>query len=191
MPGLEFTLWKSINTGWSVIQIPGRRYQDLHNLFLKHQCGQIVIPVGSQPARMWKQSFPANSFDIEISGKQKIESLICAMMRDHLVISKSCLKECVVLHESKDRHFHCVDRSSWTVHDFMVINSDSFIFSHLAISHQNSHVLSENSQFVACAVPSCQSLSKCSFKASFDLPLSSVLLWRGLKFLVWNDIWSD
>lgn len=112
----------------------------------KHQCGLIVILVGGQSAGTLKQSFPANSFDIEISDKQKIESLISSITWDHLVILKSWLKGCVMHarahHESKQGYLRCVDRSSQTQCDFTVINSDSFIFSHLAASHQNCLALS-------------------------------------------------
>lgn len=43
--------------------------------------------MGGQPARRLKQTFPPNSFDIEILDKQKIESLIWSIMWDHLVIT--------------------------------------------------------------------------------------------------------
>lgn len=127
----------------------------------------VVIPVGGQPARTLKQTFPANSFDIEISDKQKIESLIWSIMRDHLVISKSWLKGCVIdariHHESKEGYLGCADSSSQIECDFTVINSDSFIFSHLTVSHQKQpRCLSEKSQFLAWDVPSCQPASACA-----------------------------
>ena len=54
----------------------------------------------------WNKPVSANSFDIEISDKQKIESLIWSITRNHLVISKSWLKGCVTdtraHHESKE-----------------------------------------------------------------------------------------
>lgn len=96
--------------------------------------------MGGQPATVSKPSFPANSFDIEISDKQKIESLIYSIMRDHLVISKSWLKGCVrmqehIMNQRKDTcavHIGAV-KTQW---DLTVMNSESFIFSHLAVSHQ-------------------------------------------------------
>ncbi len=197
VPGLEFSWWKCVNTGWSMIRIPGRRYQDLKKLVLcsRHQCQHIVIPVGGQPARTLKQTFPTNSFDTEISDKQKIESLICPIMRDHLVISKSWLKGCAMNarphHESKEGYLRCADRSSQTQCDFTVINSDSFIFSHLAVSHQNSLARSLWKVTIPCVWRSQLPACECSCKASLDVPLSSLLLWRGLKLPVWNDIWSD
>ena len=138
--------------------------------------------MGGRSARPSKQSFPANRFDIEISDKQKIESLICSSMRDHLVISKSWLKGCVMNasahHESKDGYLRRADRSSQTQCDFTVINSDSFISSHLAVSHQNSLARSvwKKPQFLCVW----RSQLPAPAKASLDVPLSSLLLWRGI-----------
>lgn len=153
-----------------------RRYQELSSKF---ESGHAVIPVGGHPARMLAQSCPANT---ESSDRQKIKSLICPIKEDHLVISNCQLKGNVVHSrapsESKAGCSHYVDRSRQTQRDFTVINSDSFHLSSFSRSTQQQPcTLSRRSPYAwYCQLPVCY--------FSLDVPLSSALLWRGLKLLV-------
>lgn len=109
--------------------------------------------MGGQPARRSKQTFPPNSFDIEISDRQKIESLIWSIMRDHLVITIMAQQMFPrwIKGEILALRWYELSNSAW-------FYGNKFWFFHLFPFSRFTpkQVLSEKPQFLACVSPSCQ-----------------------------------
>lgn len=73
-PGLQFCFVKE--AAQYGVCLTSQEDKDLHKLYISVQPRTIVIPVGGQRERGFKQTVPPNSFDIETSDKQKIQPLI-------------------------------------------------------------------------------------------------------------------